>query len=332
MTSLSEVYEGKQRGPSLRRLLFGLALFLAGAILVVAGIVVATTDVLYGSELAALTAKRQLGGVLAGVGVPAVFLGIFTVLPSGRLTKAAGVVGAGIAVMGVALFTYAYPCRWSGSLCGAGKPDLTLLTVGIYFLGAMLTFWVLFVGVANFKTRNDPGGTAKVNVTRKHETKYVPVERSRGGFGGIGFFGGTPDGEVETQTGGGSKPTGASGRASDGGTDAESITSPLDGSSTAANGGAPATANGGTRSPRSSRSSAGASTTTDASESRAAAGDGARDSAGAPSPGDTYCGNCAHFEYVRTDAGIQPYCGAHEELMDDMDPCEDWASRRKNRR
>ncbi|WP_256546579.1 DUF7139 domain-containing protein [Halobellus inordinatus] len=325
MPSLSEVYRGKETGASLRRLLFGLVLFLAGALFVVFGIVVATTDVLYGTEPAALTAKRQLGGVLAGVGVPAVFLGIFAVLPSARLTKAAAVVGAGIAVIGVALFTYAYPCRWSGSLCGAGKPDLTLMTVGVYFLGAMITFWCLFAGVANFKTRNDPGGTATVNVTRKSETKYVPVERSRGGLGGIGFFGGTPDGEVETQTagrssnGGSSAPGSTPGPASDGGTDAESISSPMD----AAPGGtqsAGAAANSASKSrqqteraqtPRSQRT--GRSERTERGSTSDAA--------------DTYCGNCAHFEYVRTDSGIQPYCGAHEELMDDMDPCEEWTSR-----
>ncbi|MFA1610467.1 DUF7139 domain-containing protein [Halobellus rubicundus] len=311
MPSLSEVYRGKQSGASLRRLLFGLGLFLAGALLVVTGIVVATTDVLYGSDLAALTAKRQLGGVLAGVGVPAVFLGIFAVLPSGRLTKAAAVIGAGIAVVGVALFTHAYPCMWSGSLCGAGKPDLTLMTVSVYFLGAIVTFWCLFVGVANFKTRNDPGGTATVNVTRKRETRYVPVERDRGGFGGIGFFGGTPDGEVETQTGGRSGSSGSAGTASDGGTDAESISSPMDeptaggGSATDAS----LTANG-PRPPGGSENDA-SGRSLDAS--------------------DTYCGNCAHFEYVRTDEGIRPYCGATEELMDDMDPCEEWTSRSRRR-
>ena len=314
MPSLSEVYRGKQTGASLRRLLFGLGLFLAGSLLVVSGIVVATTDLLYGTEPLAVTAKRQLGGVLAGVGVPAVFLGIFAVLPSARLTKAAAVVGAGIAVAGVALFTHAYPCQWSGSLCGAGKPDLTLLTVGVYFLGAMLTFWCLFAGVANFKTRNDPGGTAMVNVTRKQETQYVPVERSRGGLGGIGFFGGTPDGEVETQTGGAG---GTGGTASDGGTESESITSPLDGSpggaaSTDSNApSGPAAANGRSRSPSGGTSPSGAGRS----------GTGNYDAA------DTYCGNCGHFEYVRTDSGIQPYCGAHEELMDDMDPCEDWSPR-----
>ncbi|SDX55654.1 DUF7139 domain-containing protein [Halobellus clavatus] len=325
MPSLSEVYRGKKSGASLRRLLFGLGLFLAGALLVVAGIVVATTDVLYGSDLAALTAKRQLGGVLAGVGIPAVFLGIFAVLPSGRLTKAAAVVGAGIAVVGVALFTHAYPCRWSGSLCGAGKPDLTLMTVGVYFLGAMVTFWCLFVGVANFKTRNDPGGTATVNVTRRSETKYVPVERSRGGLGGIGFFGGTPDGDVETQTGdrgGTGRSSVSAGTASDGGTDAESISSPLDESSS---GGPEASPQSG--GPDASPQSPGRSPS-GPDRSRSTTGPGAgRDL----DTGDTYCGNCAHFEYVRTDDGIQPYCGVSEELMDDMDPCEEWTPRSRRR-
>ena len=317
MPSLSEVYEGNKRAVSLRRLTFGLGVFAAGSVLVVIGVVVATTDLVYGSDLAALTAKRQLGAVLAGVGVPAVFLGIFAVLPSGRLTKAAAVVGAGIGIIGVALFTYAYPCRWSGSLCGAGKPDLTLATVGLYSLGVLLTFWCLFAGVANFKTRNDPGGTARVDVTRKRETRYVPVERSRkrSETGGIGFLGGTPDGEVETQTGGGT--------ASDGGTQGESITSPLDDSTTT------------NPEPTPRGGSGAASETRSAQRDPSGAPDGtAGDRSTAPdaTAGDVYCGNCTHFEYVRTDAGIQPYCGAHEELMDDMDPCQEWESRSRSRR
>jgi hypothetical protein len=302
---------------SLRRLTFGLGLFAAGSLLVVAGVIVATTELVYGTDIAALTAKRQLGGVLAGVGVPAVFLGVFAILPSGRLTKAAAVVGAGIGVVGVALFTHAYPCRWSGSVCGAGKPNLTLATVGLYSLGVLLTFWCLFVGVANFKTRNDPGGTAKVNVTRKSETRYVPVERAKNaGAGGIGFFGDTPDGNVETQTGG-------PGAASDGGTASESITSPLGGA--------------GSSTPTSQPSASTSGTATDRRSDAAAPGpNGAsgRDRATGPdaAAGDVYCGNCAHFEYVRTDEGIQPYCGAHEELMDDMDPCQQWESRAKAKR
>ena len=325
MPSLSEVYEGKKRVVSLRRLSFGLGLFAAGSLLVVVGVVVATTGVVYGSDVAALTAKRQLGTVLAGIGVPAVFLGIFAVLPSGRLTKAAAVVGAGIGVAGVALFTHAYPCRWSGSVCGAGKPDLTLATVGLYSLGVLLTFWCLFVGVANFKTRNDPGGTARVNVTRTSETRYVPVERSnRRPGGGIGFFGNTPDGDVKTQTGGSGTASNGPGAASDGGTASESITSPLDGSGSQSAASTPGTAT--------DRRSGAASSSTNGARGRDRASGRDRPTGPDHAAGDVYCGNCAHFEYVRTDEGIQPYCGAHEELMDDMDPCKQWESRAKAKR
>jgi hypothetical protein len=276
MTSLSEAYE-REGETDLRRLYLGVGLFLVGALLVVAGIVVATTDLLLGGETT-LTQVRELGGILGGTGVPAVFVGILTVLPASRRTRAAAAIGAAIAVLGVGLFAHAYPCQWSGSNCGAGLVDLTLPTVGIYFLGAITTFWCLFVGVANFKTRNDPGGTVKMEVTRQGETRIVEVPRDSGGLGGIGLFGTQPDGEVETQT---NAPAGSTPTVSDGGADARDIRSPLN----------------------------------ESAQSNAT---------GPGNAGDDYCGNCAHFEYVRTQEGIQPHCGYHGELMDDMDPCESW--------
>jgi MFS family permease len=282
MTSLSEVYEGEGgNGRDLRRLYFGVGLFGVGAVMLVAGIVVGATDLLVGGGTT-ITDVRKLGGLFGGLGVPAVFLGIFAVLPSNRRTKAAAIIGASIAVLGVGLFWHAYPCQWSGSNCGAGLANLTLPTVVVYFVGTITTFWSLFVGVANFKTRNDPGGTVQMEVTKKGETKVVEVERSSlGGFGGVGLFGGTPDGEVETQTAGGT--------VSDGGATTDDITD-LDGTP------------GGD--------------------------DGAEVVSDSPSaPADAYCGNCAHFQYVRTGDGIQPHCGLHDELMDDMDACESWRAR-----
>jgi len=88
-----------------------------------------------------------------------------------------------------------------GRRAAPGTEDLTLPTAGLYFVGAATTLWSVFVGVANFKTRNDPGGTVTMEVTHKGETKVVEVDRAqlnRGG--GVGLLGGTPDGDVETQT------------------------------------------------------------------------------------------------------------------------------------
>ena len=41
-------------------------------------------------------------------------------------------------------------------------------------------------------------------------------------------------------------------------------------------------------------------------------------------PTDRYCGNCTHFEYVRSSDGMVPYCTRHDTAMDDMDACEEW--------
>lgn len=282
MTSLSEVYQGgRERDVNLRRLYLGVGLFLVGSGLVVAGIVVAATDLFLDSMT--LTEVRRLGAVLGGVGVPAVFLGIFAVLPASRRTRAAAVIGATVAFLGVGLFWHAYPCQWSGSNCGAGLPNLTLPTISIYFFGTITTFWCLFVGVANFKTRNDPGGTVTMEITQGGETRIVEVERSAiSGHGGVGVFGEMPDGEVETQT---NHPT------ADGGAAANDIRSPTD------------------------RTDGDAEAFTDT----------------APSVGDPYCGNCAHFDYVRTDDGLDPYCGVRDERMDDMEPCSEWTPRSSDR-
>ena len=313
MTSLSEVYEGDGGpGRDLRRLYFGLGLFAVGAVMLVAGIVVSTTGLLRGGGTT-LTDVRHLGGLLGGLGVPAVFLGIFAVLPSSRRTKATAVIGASIAVLGVGLFWHAYPCQWTGSNCGAGLANLTLPTVFVYFVGTIVTFWSLFVGVANFKTRNDPGGTVTMEVTRQGETKVVEVERSSlGGFGGVGLFGNDPDGDVETQT--------ASATVSDGGASAKEIVGLEDGPSL--RGGSPsANPEGGTSVDRvgSTRQS---STSPSPSSSS---------SPSMSSPTDAYCGNCAHFQYVRTDDGIKPHCEYHGETMDDMDACSSWTGRTDDR-
>jgi len=354
MTSLADVYEGKVGEPvDRRRLYLGVGLFLAGSLFAVVAIWVSATAT--GESLESTRQARWLAGVLAGVGVPAVFLGIFAVLPTGRVTRAAAIVGAGVALLGVSLFAHAYPCQWAGAGCAAG--DLTLETAVVYFLGVITTFWCLFVGVANFTSRNDPGGTVELEVTRGGETKTIEVSRSKldddtTAGGGVGFFGDTPDGEVATQTnrtGAGSLDGGAT---SDGGATADQITGLRedDGTDSPSSPGGVDTV-GGSRSGGSVGSGGthgvggrdgsvgdrragevdGVGDTTVGGSNGVGPGDTVGpESTGDPdagSPADTYCGSCAHFQYVRTEEGMQPYCGYHDEVMGDMDACEEWTPR-----
>lgn len=284
MTSLTEVYEGGAGGADLRRLYVGVALFLLGAVLTVVGIVVGTSTTVAGLLGLDVFGARELAGILAGLGLPATFLGAIIVLPkaSTRLQAVAGL-GAFVALAGVVLFTEVYPSQWYGM-----ATDYTLPVTAVYFLGVITSFWCLFVAVASFKARNDPGGTVRLEVTREGKTKVIEVsnDRLRQGLGGIGLLGSTPDGNAPTQT---NSPNSGTAR-SDGGAEVTHATSPPSGNAT----------------PQS---------TPDAEIMRD----------DEPTPqGDVYCGNCAQFSYVRTDDGLQPYCGLHSEVMDDMDACSQW--------
>ncbi|MFB6218417.1 MAG: hypothetical protein ABEH77_04425 [Halobacteriaceae archaeon] len=281
MPSLAEAYDRKTGPVSQRRLYLGTGLFASGALLVVGGILAAATPLLAGAGFTVWEA-REIAGVLAGLGVPAVSLGVVTVLPADTRQRAAATVGAGVAVLGVALFRVAYPYQWY-------TPDrvpttLTLAVVGIYFLGIITALWYLFTALATFKRRNDPGGTVTLEFTTGGRTRTVEVaagdaRKAKEALSGVGIFGGVDDPDLGGSTAGATPSPGPSASPTDGGREEGDIRSPMD---------------------------RGAERLTDGTAA------------------DRYCGNCTHFDYVRTDEGIQPYCGYHDEEMDDMEPCREW--------
>ncbi|MFB6110968.1 MAG: hypothetical protein ABEJ35_00365 [Halobacteriaceae archaeon] len=283
MTSLSEAYERQAIEVSRRRLYLGTGLFAAGAVLLVGGILAGTTTLAIEAGFG-VGGARELAGVLAGLGIPAVLVGVFTVLPATNAQRAGAAIGAGIAVLGVALFRYTYPEQWYVGESGIPS-SLTLSTTITYFAGTVVTLWFLFTAVATFKRRNDPGGTVTLQIERGGVTKTVEVAAkdaaaAKEAFGGVGISGMSEEDTVPTQTGPGPS-------ASDGGTTTQDVSSPNDGGEVMQE---ETPDEGGTLT-------------------------------------DKYCGNCEHFDYVRTEEGIQPYCGYHDELMDDMEACSEWAPR-----
>jgi hypothetical protein len=285
MTSLSDVYEGEVRTVADReRRTLGRGLVGVGAVAVLLAVPIATTGV-GGSLGLSVFESREFAGVLAGLGLPAVFLGIFAVLPTSAATRAGAAIGSSLAAFGVLLFVSAYPRRWL-----SGDPTLALFTTLVYGAGALITFWCLFISLATFKRRQDPGGTARMRVTEEGRLEIITDSAERVGRGAVGLFGRGPDGTVPTQTAaGGGTSTGT-------GTDEGELLEP-----------------------ESSADGAGA-----------VAGDAVDDDVldavanrGRP---DEYCGNCAHFDYVRAEGDLAPYCGLHDEVMDDMDACDEWTS------
>ncbi|MFB6197171.1 MAG: hypothetical protein ABEI52_02725, partial [Halobacteriaceae archaeon] len=216
---------------------------------------------------------REIAGVLGGLAIPAVLLGIFTVLPAPRVQRAAAAVGGAVAILGVGLFRYTYPGRWYA--VGGVPTSMTLFTVFVYASGMVVCFWCLFTAIATFKTRNDPGGTVSLTFVRGGEQQTVQVagkdaETARSALSSVGVMGNVDPGDSP-------RPTRST---SDGGKREADLSSPLD--------------------------------EAEIMEDR---------------PSDTvdeYCGNCKHFQYIRKGGGIKPYCNAHDEIMDDMEPCQRW--------
>ncbi|PCR90002.1 DUF7139 domain-containing protein [Natrinema ejinorense] len=332
MTSLTEVYDGTAPGVTSRRLYTGTALVLLGAALAVVAVLVATTD-LFGEfavelsgELAPRFATVRVAGILAGFSVPTILVGVFVVLPASRRVQATAAISASLCLLGVVLFWHAYPQHWR-----YGGEQLTLEVSAIYLLGLLSAIWCLFSAVATFKRRNDPGGNLQMNVTRHNKTVLsVDDSSDAGGLGGIGFFGGTPDGDVETQTNA-DDGTGGTGNATLT-YDEDSVDARSSGRSTGATG---------TAGTRKTPGRAGGTATSDGGSAASdissplETGDGrdaeiVESSTETPSePADRYCGNCKHFEYVRSSEGMVPYCGRHETAMDDMDACEEWTPNRR---
>ncbi|MFB6132774.1 MAG: hypothetical protein ABEJ44_05150 [Halanaeroarchaeum sp.] len=286
MPSLGETYERRAGTASREQVVLGTGLFATGALLVVAGILAGATKLLIGNGVGVLV-SREIGATLAALGIPAVFVGITIVLPATPIHRAASVFGSGMAVLGVMLFRYAYPDRW---YAGAGVPSsVTLAAILVYTLSVIVTFWALFTAVATFKTRNDPGGTVSLSVNAGGAAATVEAARedfhaARSALGGaVGVFGGVDDPEPIYLDSGSRTDVSAS----DGGTAADDIRSPMD----------------------RNRPDEGVEVVK-----------GQRTAEVEP---DRYCGNCVHFDYQSGDA-MQPYCGLYEEPMDDVEACEWW--------
>jgi len=307
MTRLADVYEGDVgRLQSRRRVQLGLALLVVGAMLALVSILIATTDLFIGDAYGA----RRVAGLLGGLGTSAILGGVVTVLPANPKLRVAAGIGASISLLGIAMFWHAYPDHWAGH-----GNQLTPYVIGVYFLGTLTLVSCLFAGIVTLKRRNDPGGMISMEFTTETRTEpeVVTVERPMGP-GGVGRLGGTPDGDVETQT---NRPGHAGDRREDETRRHRSRRRKTVGADRGANDRRSPASDGGIvsddlQSPDSRRPGVGVDDRRPSDESGTLA--------------DRYCGNCQQFKYVRTSDGMQPYCSYHDRTMDDMDACEEWTS------
>lgn len=164
MTSLDEAYSQRQssaRDP--RRTVVGLALVGAGVVALVVAMAAIWLD---GDGVGA----KRFAGTVAGLGIPALLLGVVVVLPASSRSRLGVVVGTLVASVGVFLFRYAYPNRWTRT-----AESLAFETAMFYGVGCAIALWFVFTAIATFKRRNNPQGTVRLEVVRQGETKTVRV-------------------------------------------------------------------------------------------------------------------------------------------------------------
>jgi hypothetical protein len=168
MPSLGEAYSRDRfGGRDPRRIYGGAALGVAGALAVLAAIGL----VAVGGDA---TAAKAYAGVLAGLGVPAMLLGVVLVLPASTRERLGVVAGTALTTAGVWLFWHAYPARWTRT-----ADPMAFETVLVYALGGAIALWFVFTAIATVRLRNDPQGTVHLEVVRQGETKTVTVSRDR---------------------------------------------------------------------------------------------------------------------------------------------------------
>ena len=169
MTSLGEAYErNRYEGRDPRKVAAGSGLLVAGGLALVAAVFLVAT------ATGGATAPKKFAGVLAGLGIPALLLGVVVVLPASFRSRLGVVFGALLNVAGVGLFWHAYPHSWTR------VPDaMAFETTMVYFVGGAVGLWFVFSTIATFRRRNNPQGTVTMEVVRQGSTRTVEMSRDR---------------------------------------------------------------------------------------------------------------------------------------------------------
>lgn len=108
----------------------GFGLFFAGIGLGLVGVAIFFYSATLPSEALSTYAVREVAGVAAAVGLPALLLGVVVLLPVDRRMVYLAGVGTTITLVAVGLFTWAYPYYWN-----VPDTDYSAQVVAVYTLG-----------------------------------------------------------------------------------------------------------------------------------------------------------------------------------------------------
>jgi hypothetical protein len=120
----------------------GVGSLAVATVLLGGAVVLATSNTAAAVAGLSAVAAAELARVLAGLGLPLVFIGVLAIVPSTRRANRLALLGVLLAIGGLAAFLWAYPDRWLGDAL-----DLTVPVTSLYVVGLLLTFLALVYGV-----------------------------------------------------------------------------------------------------------------------------------------------------------------------------------------
>jgi len=112
----------------------GFGLFFVGLGLGAVGVVVFLYSATLPPDELSTYAVREVAGVAAAVGLPALLLGIVVLLPVDKRMLYVAVAGSAVTVVAVGIFVWAYPQDWNVTV----PPDYSARAIAIYSVGIAL--------------------------------------------------------------------------------------------------------------------------------------------------------------------------------------------------
>lgn len=149
----------------------GFGLFFGGLGLGAAGVLIFLYSATLPSDSATAYAVREVAGVAASSGLPALLLGIIVLLPVDRRMLYVAAVGSVCSYIGIGIFVWAYPHDWNVSV----PPDYSAQGIAVYSIGVALVVSATGAALVAHRIERMTDGSARddnaPNRTEKKQTE-----------------------------------------------------------------------------------------------------------------------------------------------------------------
>ncbi len=180
---LVESYASRFGEPRFKQEATGYWLFVTGVLLGLLGLFALAYSTMPEARSSAAFSRRQIAGILGGVGMPLLMLGVVYRLPVKRTVDRVAVMGTLICFAAVVAFVVYYPGNWN-ILPGSEAADYAVPITGVYGIGLLIIAFAALVMPSMVEERDevvsavaDPGS---VEISDKSKAKFELYKDKKG--------------------------------------------------------------------------------------------------------------------------------------------------------